>query len=56
MADYNDKKEDIFYDICDKYYKPGYYSLVDQREIKELNGDYNSIPTYYVFFKDQPKQ
>ena len=56
MTDYNGKKEDIFYDISDRYYKPGYYSLVNQKEIKEFNGEYNPIPTFFIFFKDQPKQ
>ncbi len=56
MTDYNGKKEDVFYDISDRYCKPGYYSLVNQKEIKEFNGEYNPIPTFFIFFKDQPKQ
>ena len=39
----------------DKYYKPGFYSLINQQEFKGLADRYNPFPTYYVLFKDQPK-
>ncbi len=55
MADYEGKNDDYMSGVFDKYYKPGFYSLVNQREFKDLPGGYNEIPTYYVLFKDQPK-
>lgn len=55
VADYEGKKDNIFSGIYDQFYKPGYYSLINQKEIKALSGDYNKVPTYYILFKDQPK-
>ncbi len=43
------------HNVFDKYYKPGYYTLVNQYELKDLPSGYATVPTYYVLFKDQPK-
>ncbi len=54
-ADYEEKNNDYMSTAIDKFYKPGYYSLVNQNECKGLPSGYNAIPTYFVFFKDQPE-
>lgn len=55
VADYEGKNNAYMHNVFDKYYKPGYYTLVNQYELKDLPSGYATVPTYYVLFKDQPK-
>ncbi len=54
-ADYEGKNEAYMEANFDRYYRPGFYSLIDQHEFKGLPGGYNETATYFVLFKDQPE-
>ena len=53
-ASFKGRKVDILSAAYDQYYKPGYYTIIPQERFKDLAPHYNSFPTYYVLFKDQP--
>jgi hypothetical protein len=55
VADYYEKNEDAISGLIDKHYKNDVYMLVNQKEVVNFKGGYNTVPTYYAVFRDQPK-